>query len=92
MRTSLPFVFLLVLALGCSKGESQLSKALSTAVKEKKVSMKKMESILQEYEKLHDEDKIIAREYLNQILNAIEMGGDSTHIDVVRRQILRTKK
>lgn len=92
MRTSLAFILLALLAFGCSGGESKLSNALSIAVKEKKVTPKKMQSILDEYEKLSDEDEIIAREYVNQILNAIEAGGDSTHIDVVRKQVLKAKK
>lgn len=90
---SLFLIILLLVAGACaSKGESQLSKALSAAVKEKKVTPKKMEYILAEYNKLQDEDKAKAHEYVNQVLNAIEMGGDSTHIDVARKQVLREKR
>jgi len=65
---------------------------LSGAVKEKKVTQSKMESILKEYDKLSDEDKSTAREYVDLILSAIEMGGDSTHIDAARKHVLRKKQ
>lgn len=85
----LSFLFLFMLS-GCfTKGESQLSKALSGAVKEKKVSKKKMESILKEYEMLRDDDRNKARVYAEQIIQAIEMGADSSHIDVIRRKLSR---
>lgn len=82
---------ILWLSGGCSSGgESRLSKALSLAVKEKKVTQKKLDTILLEYNTLWDDDKKKAREYVTQILNAIEMGGDSSHIDAVRRQMLKS--
>ena len=83
---------ILLLAGGCNtKSQSELSKALSGAVKEKKLSQKKMENILQEYGKLRDEDREKAREYVLQVLNTIEMGGDSSHLEVVRKQVLEKK-
>src|SRR5687768_7374646 len=91
MRYRILTLVLISMILGsCSyKGESELSKALSGAVKQKKLSSKKMEIILTEYDKLRDEDKIKAREYVDQVLSAIEMGGDSSHIDAARRQVMR---
>jgi hypothetical protein len=89
---TLSLAFILSTATGCSfEGESQLSKALSIAVKEKKLSAKKKEYILSEYDKLRDDDKSKAREYLKGVVNAVEMGGDSTHIDAARRQVINEK-
>ena len=51
-----------------------------------------MEYILREYDAIRDEDKGKAREYAVEVLNAIEMGGDSSHIDVVRRHLVGSKE
>lgn len=67
-----------------SKGHSALEDALSIAVKEKKLSEKKKEIILKEYEILKDENREKAKTYVDQVVKAVEMGGDSTHIDAVR--------
>ena len=89
-RNVLCFILILWVAGGCiSRGESQLSKALTLAVKERKISQKKLENILIEYDKIRDDDKKKAQEYVELVLSAIEMGGDSSHIDAVRRQVLR---
>lgn len=86
------FLLVLLIAFGCSRaGESQLSRALSAAVKERKVSQKKMDNILAEYDKIRKENSIGAREYAIQILTALEVGGDSTHIDAIRREMLRKR-
>ena len=91
-RIVLCLLSVLVLAGACfSGGESKLSKALTVAVKEKKISQKKVETILAEYDKIRDDDKKKAQEYVTQVLNAIEMGGDSSHIDAVRRQMLKSR-
>ena len=91
-RTVLCLLSVLALAGACfSGGDSKLSKALTVAVKEKRISQKKVETILTEYDKIRDDDKKKAQEYVTQVLNAIEMGGDSSHIDAARRQILKTK-
>lgn len=83
--------FVIVSLLVCSacvpKTTSELKDALSLAVKQDKISPKKMESILKEHEMLREEDKEKAREYVLQIVNAIKMGGDSSHIEVVRKQV-----
>lgn len=77
---------------GCSSGgESRLSKALNLAVKERKVTQRKVDSILAEYNTIWDDDKKRAQEYVTQILSAIEMGGDSSQIDAVRRQMLKSR-
>lgn len=84
--------FLVLLAMfttGCSRGTSTLETALSAAVKDKRLSVKKMEVILEEYDSLRGEDRDKARVYVDQIKTAVEVGGDSTHIDVVRRMILK---
>src|SRR5687768_5873021 len=92
-RSTILFLVITMAVGGCtSKGQSQLSKALSAAVKENKISGEKMESILKEYDFVREEDKTKAREYLVQVLNAIEMGGDSSHIDVARKQVLERLK
>ena len=44
-----------------------------------------------EYNTIWDDDKKRAQEYVTQILSAIEMGGDSSHIDAVRRQMLKSR-
>ena len=86
----LNFVLVCLLAGACiSKGESSLTKALSGAVKEQKISPQKMDRILAEYDRLRDEDRKVAHDYANVVLNAIEMGGDSSHIDAARKQVLR---
>ena len=68
-----------------TKGRSALEDALSIAVKEKKLSEKKKNIILREYEILKDEDREKARTYVEMVERAVEMGGDSTHIDTVRK-------
>ena len=79
-------VILALVASACAtKGHSDLDDALSLAVKEKKLSEKKKGIILNEYEILRDRDKAKARTYVEYVIKAIEMGGDSTHIDAVRR-------
>ena len=89
---TLSLAFVLSIATSCSfKGESELSKTLSIAVKEKKLSPRKKDYILDEYDRLRDEDKSKAREYLKAVVNAVEMGGDSTHIDAARRQVINKK-
>lgn len=83
---------ILLLTAGCSsEGESRLSKALNLAVKEKKITREKLEIILVEYNSVWDDDRKKAQEYVTQILSAIEMGGDSSHIDAARRQVLKSK-
>ena len=79
-------IAILFFLTSCS--ESELSKALTEAVKQKKVSQRKMDSIMKEYEMLRDKDRDISRKYVDGILNALEMGGDSSHIDVVRRLVV----
>jgi hypothetical protein len=82
------FVVIFFFFTGCgTQGESDLSKALSDAVRQKKVSQRKMDSIMKEYDMLRDEDMDITRKYVEAILNALKMGGDSSHIDVVRRML-----
>ena len=89
-RCILYLVVIVWLTAGCSsRGESKLSKALNLALREKKVTQKKLESIITEYNKIREDDKEKAQEYVTQVLNAIEMGGDSSHIDAARRQILK---
>jgi hypothetical protein len=91
-RFAIPLLLILLLLGSCtSASHSELTKALTSAVKEKKISQKKMVSILREYDMLRDDDNKKAREYAVQVLNAIEMGGDSSHIDVVRRQVVGSK-
>ena len=87
---------ILVVLLFCGSctppGQSKLSKALTAAVKEKKISEKGMETILKEYDYIRKEDRDKAREYVTLVLSAIEMGGDSSHIDVVRQRVVRSMK
>jgi hypothetical protein len=87
------FIIILLVCTGCtSESHSDFSKALAAAVKDRKISEKKMQNILKEHEMLRDQDHDKAKEYVLQLMNAIKMGGDSTHIDVVRRQILGVQK
>lgn len=94
MRLRTFFIFSLILSLSAcgSHGSSALSDALDTAIKEKRLTVKKKEFILTEYRKLRDEDKVKAREYVDQIVSAVKMGGDSTHIDAARMQVIRSSK
>ena len=83
------FFIILLVFTGCtSKSHSDLNKALAAAVKDQKISNKKMRDILQEHEILNDRDDYKAKEYVLKLINTIEMGGDSSHIDVVRKQVL----
>lgn len=91
-RSTVLFLLIMAFASCTSKGESELSKALSAAVKENKISVKKKESILKEYDFVREEDRDKAREYVLQVTTAIEMGGDSSHIDVARRQVVKSLK
>jgi hypothetical protein len=84
-------IFLLILGSCTPKGQTELSKALQAAVKDNKISARKKEIILSEYAVIRKDDKQKASEYVLKVLNVIKMGGDSSHIDVVRRQVLRTK-
>lgn len=78
-------VIALIASACTSKGHSDLDKALSVAVKENKLSEKKKEIILKEYEILRKEYPERAKIYVDQVVKAVEMGGDSSHIDAVRR-------
>jgi hypothetical protein len=81
------FIILLVLFAACTPAsETALTKALQAAVKDKKVSAQKMERIIREYEVLRKEDKAKSAEYVDKVVSVIEMGGDSSHIDVIRKQ------
>ena len=81
-------IFLFLSPCACtSRSQSKLAKALTVAVKDKKLSKGKMENILREYEMLRENEPEKAREYATQIVNAIEMGADSSHIEVLRRQL-----
>jgi hypothetical protein len=83
----------ILLASSCtSQTQSKLSKALAAAVKDEKVSKKKMQDILKEEANLRDEDRVKANDYALKILNVLEMGGDSSHVDVIRKQIMANKK
>jgi uncharacterized protein with FMN-binding domain len=85
-------IAILLVGTGCTViGESKLARALSAAVREEKISRKKMESVLKEYEVLREQDDEKAREYATKVIEAIEMGADSSHIDVVRRQVAGSK-
>ncbi len=94
MRLRAVFIISMIffLAACANKGSSALSDALTTAVKEKKLSPKKKEFILAEYDKIRDQNKVKAREYAGQVITAIQMGGDSSHIDAARMQVLREVK
>lgn len=74
------------------KEASELSKALTGAVNDRKISRKTMDNILKEYELLVDQDRDKAREYVLGIMNAIDMGADSSHLDVVRKQVVGSKE
>lgn len=87
------FFLCFLLTTACTpKSQTELSRSLEAAVKDNKISLKKMEKILSEYALLRKEDKEKAGEYVLKILNVIKMGGDSSHIDVVRNQVLVSKK
>lgn len=80
-------IIVLLLASGCSPtGQSDLSRSLTVAVEEKKISHQAKEQILAEYKLLREEDKAKAREFAAQIVSALEMGADSSHIDVLRKR------
>lgn len=85
LPTAVLLLVLMVAGSCATKGHSDLENALTTAVKEKKLSEKKMEIILKEYDILRDQDKEKAKIYVEQVVKAVEMGGDSSHIDAVRR-------
>lgn len=79
-----------IFPVACTPGnQSELKQSLNIAVKEKKISPKKMETILEEYEQLKEKDKDIAREYVLKIVSAIELGADSSHIDVLRKRVVQ---
>ncbi len=86
-------LIVILLFAGCSpKGPTDLSRALQAAVKDHKLSVMKMENIISEYNLLQKNDKEKAGEYVVKVLNVIKMGGDSSHIDVIRRQVLVVRK
>lgn len=85
-------IAILLVSAGCTvTAESKLTKALSAAVREEKISRRKMESVLKEYEVLSEQDDEKARVYATKIIEAIEMGADSSHIDVIRRHLAGSK-
>jgi hypothetical protein len=90
--TKILLIVLLLTGSCTSPTQSKLSKALVAAVKDQKVSEKKMQDILREEAQLRDEDRVKANDYALKILNVLEMGGDSSHLDVIRKQILTNKK
>ncbi len=79
------FLIFMIAGSCATKGHTDLAEALTIAVKEKKLSDKKKEIILKEYDILRHEDKEKAKTYVEQVVKAVEMGGDSSHIDAVRR-------
>lgn len=85
-------ILVLMAGYGCTKSHSALNKALTAAVKDKKLSEKKMHAILAEHEFMLDGSHEKTGEYVERIVKTIDMGGDSTHIDVVRHQILGKPK
>lgn len=84
---------ILLLFAGCvSKSNSELTKVLNSAVADRKLSEKKMKNILNEYEMLVESDKAKAREYAAKLIKAIEMGADSSHLEVVRKEVMGVQR
>jgi uncharacterized protein (DUF2225 family) len=90
----IPVLFLLFLCASCQlAGEkSDFNRALNGAVKDEKLSSKGMAEILREYSELREDDGDRAERYRLKVMNIIKMGGDSSHIDVARRQIFKAIK
>jgi hypothetical protein len=89
----IPVVFLF-LCTSCqlAGGSSDFNKALLGAVKDEKLSEKEMTEILREYSELREMDGDKGEAYRMKVMNIIKMGGDSSHIEVARRQLFKARK
>ena len=84
-------ILITLLFAACSAGHSELKKSLSSAVKDNKVSALAMEKILEEHEMLREEDRKNARTFADQVITALKMGADSSHLDVIRRRFIKER-
>jgi hypothetical protein len=64
-----------------------MSNPLAEAVKERKISPRKAKQVQDEYANLPDS---LQDKYVDAVIAILNAGGDSTHLDVVRKRI--TKK
>jgi hypothetical protein len=86
-------MIILCFCLGCTgQGKSDLSRGLIAMKKDRKISEKKSQVILKEYDSLQKADSDKSKLYSTQLLTIIKYGGDSSHLDQARRQILKAKK
>ena len=81
-------IFFLLVMLSCS-GKSGLELRLENAVKDRKLSRQKSALILKEYDSISNKDEIKAANYAKRIREILDVGGDSSHVDLVRRQVLK---
>jgi hypothetical protein len=81
-------LLLVVAVISCRKGEDAFTRPLDQAIKERKISKQKALQIRQEYAKLPD---TLQNKYVKAVTAILEAGGDSTHVDVVRRRLIRKK-
>lgn len=88
MKKLILIVFLF--ALGCT-AKDPLAKPLKAALADRKITKNKVSEIQKEYATLNDKDSEKAEEYVKRVTAVIEIGGDSSHIDLVRKQVLSKK-
>jgi hypothetical protein len=75
-----------IVFVSCSAKHDPISPVLTKAIVGGKISSNKSSKIIQEYIELQSRDEEAAKSYLYQLEFIVERGGDSTEIDVMRKQ------
>ena len=89
MKTAVTIFFFALILYGCGPDQKALSRHLRQAQKEGMISSRKMQEIESEFASVPDS---LQEKYIKQLSAIIEAGGDSSHIDVVRRRIFKNSR
>ena len=82
-RSSLFIIVTLLFSLACNDERNALDGHMEKAIKYRKVSAAKAQVIKDEYASLPDS---LQGKYATSIIKILEAGGDSSHIEVIRRR------
>lgn len=82
-------IILFIITLSCKKKNDPISEPLSNAFIEGKISNAKLSEILKEYAEVSVKDDSLGNIYVEMIIEVIDGGGDSTHIDKAREKFLK---
>lgn len=79
----------IVLIITSCSGKGSFELRLEAAVKDRMLTISKSHKVLAEYDSLLEHDKSRASTYAKRIREILDVGGDSSHVDLVRRQVFR---